>query len=512
MFQNFRDSIKSFFGSLSRTMKIALISGVAAGVILLTFLILFITRTEYIPIANGLDVESARQITGTLDQLGIPWKEEGGLTVILVPKKDVSRARMELAVTLKSGSISWADVFSSDNFTMTTGTREQMYVQAQATELKNAIETLENVKSAKVILYIPKDSNYFLTLNSEARASIVLTLVPGAQMDSRSVSGITNLVVSAVKGLEAKNVTIINEQGVQLNEQNTGDAEFTASNQFELKSGFEKKIQSDLLDFLGTIYGKGNVGVQASVSLDFDKESETRTTYSPPVEGETTGLVRSLTRIRENVSSESGLGVPGTDTNTTSVTEGSDTGVYEKASEVLNYELNQTVKLLEKAEGQVKELSVAVLINSKVLQDEILTDEHRAELIDLVSRAVGTPQANITVLSREFPDPLSSYNVYLGDDDSGQLQTFLIIGVAAVAAILIIVVIIVIVVRKRKKQAAEEEQRKLEEIKKIEAETEEILGEIGEKEDKGSPKYHIERFIDKNPEAAVVLLRAWINE
>lgn len=32
-------------------------------------------------------------------------------------------------------------------------------------------------------------------------------------------------------------------------------------------------------------------------------------------------------------------------------------------------------------------------------------------------------------------------------------------------------------------------------------ETEEILDEIGEKEDKGSPKYQIERFIDKNPEA-----------
>ena len=45
------------------------------------------------------------------------------------------------------------------------------------------------------------------------------------------------------------------------------------------------------------------------------------------------------------------------------------------------------------------------------------------------------------------------------------------------------------------------------------AEEERTLDEIEAfQEDKGSPKYHIEKFVDTNPEAASALLRAWLND
>lgn len=514
MIERIKNSIVGFFNSLSNTKKVLVIVGGAAAILLLTFLILFLTRKEYVTIANGLDAESAREITTTLEQLGIPWKDEAGLSVIKVPKEDVSRARMELAVSLKSRNISWADVFSADSFTMTTGTREQMYNKAQATDLQSAISTLDSVESAQVMLTIPKDSNYFMNHTLESRASVMLKLHPGVQLDKKSVSGIVNLVCSAVKGLSPDNVTIVDAAtGNKLNDFSIGSSDFDASSQLEMKGIFEREVRDNTVRFLGTIYGESNVSVQASVVLDFDKESETRRYYAPPIEGESNGIIRSATKIKENVNQEVGLGVPGTDTNSTSVTQGNDTGVYEKASETLNYEINESVKQLEKAEVKIKELSVAVLINAKVLPDGVMTPEHEAELINLISKSLNTPTNKVSVVGREFADKLSEYDVFVGGEDAtAQAQTFLFIAIGAVFLVIIIVIVIVIVVMKRKKRAKEEEEQRIAELKKMESETEEILGEIGEKDDKGSPKYHIEKFIDKNPEAAVVLLRAWINE
>lgn len=512
MFNKIRDKVVEFFKSLSKTMKIVLIAGSIVLVILLALLIFALTRTKYVPIANGLSVEEASAVTSTLDSLGIPWKDEAGLSVILVPEKDVSRARMQLATTLTTGEITWDEVFKADNFTMTTGTREHMYVQAKATELQNAISTINSVQSAKVILYVPKESHYFVTTGSEARASIILNIKPGVSLDEQSINGIVNLTASAVKGLDPKDVTIVDQNGRQLNNPEGDSPEFNANNQYKLKAEVEKSIEQGVQKFLGNIYGDSNVAVMAYVDLDFDKESETRTVYSPPVDGETTGLIRSATRISENISHEAGIGVPGTDTNPgTAVTEGSDTGVYKKASETLNYELNESVKVLEKANGQIRKLSISVIVNTEVLPDEIMTNEHKTELISLIAAATGTPAEFVTVADKPFVDKAAEYDMFDGDYVALRTRNVIIMAVIIAVILIAIILTIILLLKKKKAKREEEEKQRLAELASLE-ETEEILDEIGEKEDKGSPKYQIERFIDKNPEAAVALLRTWMNE
>lgn len=512
MFASLRDRIVTFFKSLSRTSKILLITGMSVGIVLLTFLILFLTKTEYVTVANGLDVASARVITAKLDELGIQWKEDGNLTAISVPKKDVAKARMELAATATAANISWSTVFGADSLTMTTGTREQMYVQALTSEIKSSIETISGISSAKVILQIPKESNYFLATNVESKASVVLTLKGPGSLKESSVQGIVNLMVSSVRGLTAENVTILDQTGRQLNDPQVAGDEFNANNQYDLKVTFERGVEDKLVDLLGTIYGKENVGVKVNAVLDFDKETETRTLYSPPIEGEINGIVRSATRIKENVKSEQPEGVPGVDSNpATSTTEGDQTGAYEKASETLNYELNQSIKHVEKALGQVKEMSVAVLVNAKVIENQVMTPEHKTELVSMISLATNTPKEKISVVTRQFTDVMSGYDVFT-DDTAAAGSNVLLLSLIAGLGLALVLLILFMILSARKRKKAEEEAARLAELAEIEKETEEIAGEIGEKEDKGSPKYHIERFIDKNPEAAVTLLRAWIKD
>jgi len=63
----------------------------------------------------------------------------------------------------------------------------------------------------------------------------------------------------------------------------------------------------------------------------------------------------------------------------------------------------------------------------------------------------------------------------------------------------------------RRKRKAKEEEELL--IQRLEEEKARELEEIqAGYEDKSSPKYQIEKFIDSNPEAVALLLKAWLHE
>lgn len=508
-----RERMLTFFNGLSRNRKIMLIVGTIALILLLTFSIMFMTRTEYVVIAQGVTPADASTITTKLDEIGISWRASNDTSVISVPESDVSRARMELAVSVDSGTFSWPDVFGSESITMTSQTREQMYIQANAADVKKAIETITSVEKATVILQIPKDSNYFIKDEIESRASVVLNLRRGETLSEMQVSGIENLIVSAVKNLKAENITILDASGVQLNnpEDSLG---FTANSQFDMQTKVQRQLQNDLTIFLEKIYGVGNVEVQPNLVLDFNQEVETQKLFSPPIEGEINGMVRSLTTITENVINDAGAtGAPGTDSNTgeaTSVVESDNQGSsYEKASETLNYELNEIYREIVKAQGDIRALSIGVLINSQSLVDGVLTDAHRTELMNLISMSAGTDMANIRVMVQEFPDPMANYDIYTGQETGSTLFGLPIFAVIVIILVTVVAIIIVLLVMKRRRDKlaalALEDLQRVEEIKSLE--------EIeSHQEDKGSPKYHIEKFVDNNPEAAVALLRAWLNE
>lgn len=509
MFNQIRDKILERFKALSKKMKITLAASAAVFVILLTVVILLVTRTKYVTIASGMDPADTKAVTDKLTAIGVKWKDDISATTVSVAKRDVSKARMELAATVGAGSISWSDVFKNDSITMTSNTRSQMYVQAQATAIKESIETIDGIRGAQVILQLPKDSNYFINRKAPAKASVALQLKPGFSLPPDVVNGIVALITSSAKDLSAENITIIDQTGRQLNNPNLLD-DFSVSSQYEMTVKYKKKTEEDLASFLANIYGPTNVDVQASVKLNFDKDKVEIEKFSPPIEGETTGLVRSMTKIVENVNTEGAIGAPGTDSNTgeaTSVTEDGDKGRYQKVSETLNHELNRTYRTLEKAGGQVESLKIAVLINETVLKDNELSPEHMAELKSLISNAVSTETENISVVLAEFPDLSAQYDLYTGEEKGATIFGISIILVLIIV-IVIAVVAIVLISLKRKKDIREMEEEKQAAIEEIEDE----FDEIGDLDEKGSPKYHIERFIDKNPEAAATLLRAWLNE
>lgn len=507
-----REQVTNFFSGLSRNKRIMLIGGVATGILVLTIVILQLTKTEYVVIAQGLTPADAQVITTKLDELGIEWKDSNDTSQISVAESDVSKARMELAVSLDTGSISWEDVLNNESITMTSQTREQMIIQAKAAEVEESIETIDAVEDATVILQLPKESNYFIKDEIESKASIVLQLKKGRTLNEEQVNGIVNLIASSVDKLEPANITVLDTSGLQLNDPDNSNA-LSANTQFDLQQRVQNQLQEDLTTFLETVYGINNVEIKPNIVMDFNQESETQKIFSPPIEGEINGMVRSATTITEDVVNGGATGVPGTDSNTgetTSVVE-SDTenASYKKASETLNYELNEIYREIVKSQGDIKSMSIGVLLNSKALVDGELTEEHKTELVNLIAMSAGTDKANIQVFVQEFPDPMEYYDTYTGQEAGATLfgiPVFVIIIVVLLTVVAVVVVMLIMTNKKKKREEAEKMAQIEEEHEK------QLLEEIEARDDTGSPKYHIEKFVDQNPEAAAALLRAWLND
>lgn len=511
LFNRIRTQVSDFYSSLSKTRRFGLIGGGVAFVLIVAILLLTLTRTTYVVLAQGVTLQESGAITEKLDELGIKWQDQD-TTTILVDKTQLSKAKITLAVEgiVNKKDFTWTDAFATNSITMTSEEKSKMFLRAKASALEEAIEFLSPIETALVELYTPNESTYLINDDSKSKASVILKVKNNAKLSDSQVNGIVMILVNSVKGLDATNVSIIDNTGVELNRSGDyNDDSYIVSSQFDLQTVVEKRLQDRLSEFLSSIYGESNIRVMASVLLDFDSQETISKAFSPPIEGEVTGMLRSISEITEDVKNgDLASGAPGTDSNVeaTNYAEGAEGDTnYSKASKTLNYELNEISTQISKARGTVKDISIGIIINTDSLVDNTLTEAHMAEVKSLVSAAAGLDTRIVEVQSQKFADPYANLDLTSSGDviNTGvPIWLFLVILVVALA----IAAYAFVTIRKRSKKKEELHQIELEEQKQG-------LEEISmENEDQSSPKYQIEKFIDSNPEAVAQLLRAWINE
>ena len=89
-------------------------------------------------------------------------------------------------------------------------------------ELQRTIEGLEEVKSVRVHIVLPEPT-IFLDNQKETKASVVVRMAPGRELNKEQIRGITFLVSSSVDGLKPQNISIIDFEGKLLSNPFGGD-------------------------------------------------------------------------------------------------------------------------------------------------------------------------------------------------------------------------------------------------------------------------------------------------
>lgn len=505
-----KNQLNDYFQKLEKKQKIVLFSSTIFTILALTGIIYYFTRPEYIEIYRNLEPKQAGEIMDALGDNNISAKFGQTSGTILVPKSDEKKAQVVVATQgLPTTKFSFDDAFSGNSFMMTSEERSKRYIYALQNYLGSIIEEIRGVKRADVALVVPEKTGFVLNSNeSPAKASVKLDLEGNAALDNNSINGIAILVSNAVEGLAPENVTIHDSYGRVLNQKKDETSpSYSANTNLSLQQSVKDELERSITNFLSNVYGHGNVVVMANVKLDFDSEVTEIKEFAPPIADETTGIPRSLQELSQNVINGGAGGAPGIDTNTEDIPEyvegDQNYSNYSEASKTINYEINELYKKIVKAEGQVKDVTVAVFLNSNSLADGDLTAEQKADLINIISAAAGLDTKVVQVGVQQFNDSFANM-----EDDIPTGTKTPIMPLWAIGLIFATVLGATFIVFSRRRKSKEDEI--IETIDKM------IIPEPIEELDlqlAGSQvKQQIEKLVNKKPEAVAQLLKNWLNE
>jgi len=237
-----------------------------------------------------------------------------------------------------------------------------------------------------------------------------------------------------------------------------------------------------------------------------DSEKTTIVEFSPPIEGNEEGLIRSIEEVEEHMVGGATGGVPGTESNIEDYQNIVDsTSRYDKISRIINNELNEINREISKFPGQIESVTVAVLINSDALVNGEMTPEEEKEFEDLIYAATGLDTKNVQVKAVKFNNGKTVE--FMPEDETA--INWGIIGIILSLLIAGIIILVIYLRRRKAKLTAEEELQKLMEEKgAIETEVADLDFEVEE----SKMKAQIDKLVERKPELVAQLIKNWLNE
>lgn len=384
-----------------------LIVAVAVLIAVVAGLVLWSRAPDYKVLYSNLSDRDGGAIISALQAANVPYKLSDGGGAILVPSEQVNEMRLRLASQglPKNGSVGF-ELMDNQKFGISQFAEQVNYQRALEGELEQTIQSIGSVKSARVHLAIPKPS-VFVREREAPTASVLVNLFSGRALDDGQVAAITHMVASAVPDLPVRNVTVVDQDGNLLTQSSTGSG--LDASQLKYVHQVEHDTQSRIDAILAPLFGAGNARSQVSADLDFSRLEQTSEAYGPNGNPQQAAIRSQQQNVATDMQQASQGGVPGALTNQppqpASAPVSAPAGASGAAATVpvsdhrdttTNYELDKTVRHYQQAAGDVKRLSVAVIVNYQQKVDarghatmQPLDAQKLAQVEQLVKDAMG---------------------------------------------------------------------------------------------------------------------------
>ena len=352
------------------------------------------TESSFRPLYNGMSSEDAALVMQKLKEGGIPYRITNNGGTISVPEDRVAELRLEMAGAglPKNGRIGF-ELFDKTNFGMTDFAEHINYRRALEGELERSVMSVSEVEQARVHISLPQES-VFLEGRQPAKASVLVKIRSGAALPETAIPAIANLVASAVEGLQPENVSILDMRGNLLNRpKKAGSTEDSSVAALEYRQKVEQDLAAKLDATLEPVAGAGRFRAAVSADCDLNSGEQSEETFDP------THSVMVSSQKTEDLTQQAraSSGIPGTasnlpDTNPRPAAPGSSTS---RKTENINYQTSHTIKRTVLPQGNIRRLSVSVLLDYDVRFENnkrVLTapSADRVKVIhDLVAAAAG---------------------------------------------------------------------------------------------------------------------------
>src|SRR5665213_2969860 len=377
-------------GGRQRVMLLTVGVGVAAVIFGISR---WATAPDWVPAFSNQPVETVGKMTDKLSAAGIAYQLGNGGSQILVSSNDVARATVELAKDgLPSAGRPGMELFDQPSWGMTDFTQRINYRRALEGELERTIGKMTGVQSAQVHLALHEQST-FRSQDKPANASVVLK-TGGAPPGQDVVQGIAHLVASSVDGISADHVTVLDDAGRMLSTPDDGSMASLTNAQLSTQREVEDYLQSKAEGLVDDIVGAGNARVRVAAALNFDKIERSSQMVDPDKQATSTEQRYEIT--------------PGAQ------------GGAASSNVAMSYDNSKITENFSGAIGNIKRLSVAVLLNDKIIPPPAnaganvkptyvaRTPEEIARIESLIRGAVGADSTRgdvVTVVATHFDAP-----------------------------------------------------------------------------------------------------------
>jgi len=433
----------------------------AAATVIVLGMIAFLASgafgTRMATLYTKLDTKDVTAIAAQLEALKIPYQLLDGGTTVQLPSQDVGRARVRLAELglPREGSLGYELFDKNDSLGTSTFQQNVTKVRALEGEIARTLGSIDGVRAARVHLVLP-ERELFSRERQQARASVFLTLQGNKQLGSIQIAAIRHLVASAVPQLDVQNISIVDDRGnlIAKGGAREGDETFIAENNEQMRLGFESKMRTNIEDMVGNIVGLGKVRAQVSAEMDFNKVTKDSEVYDPEskVERSTQNVAENETEQEKADSVSVANNLP--DKQASQPNGSATVRNQQRTEETVNYEISRTVTKEVRQIGQVKRLSVAVLVDGTYSVGEDgkkvytpLPQEQLDRFDALVKSAIGF-DANrgdtVEIVNMQFLDtslPVAADNIWL----LLSAQEYVRIGQTLVLAIIGLLMILLVV-------------------------------------------------------------------
>jgi len=417
-------------------MLVALAGAVALGV-----MTAFWAQTpNYGLLYGNLNDKDTGGVLEALDKSNIQYKIDASSGAVMVPAKQVHEARLKLAGQgLPRGTgVGFEIMDEKPAFGNTQFQEIARYQRAIEGEIARSIMTLSNVQGARVHLAIPRQSA-FIREREQPSASVLLNLYSGRPIEPDQVSAIVHLVAASVPNLPTGRVTVIDQKGKLLTSSEATRDLSNSSNQLEYRRKLEDSFARRIEEILAPITGAGSGNAQVAADVDFTITETARESYNP--QGQ---LVRSEQTAEEmNGNGANAGGIPGALSNqppgAASVPETTKAPAGQKPAGAAavaqaanpnngtvstskratrNYEIDKTISHTKQPTGNIRRLSVAVVVDDVVTVSKkgkvtrtARTPEDLARMTSLVREAVGFDEKrgdSVNVTNAAFNTPAAA--------------------------------------------------------------------------------------------------------
>ncbi len=366
LFSHLIAQFRQFYKNLTPVKRLSVMGAAVIGLVGAVVIAMMLTGTNHVPLFTNIAPDQLPQIVDQLQKRGIPFKIADNGATIMISKELLHSTQMAIMTELGgAGKVQIGlELFDKQDFGTTSYAQKINYQRALQGELMRGINTLMAVKQSKVILALPAKKT-FLEEGGKTTASVIVELHPGKNLSPEQVRGITFLVSSAVEGLEAENVNVVDSRGKVLSKHYSSESAMTGE-LMDLKRKTEEGIEERVESVLARVVGNGKVIARVDASLN--QRSSVMTEEEVNADGTALKSQQTEEEVLDGARSNP-TGIPGARSNLPGAEDNGTVGFKQNVRKELktsNYEVPKTVRNTKEAAGGIERISVAVLVDGVI--------------------------------------------------------------------------------------------------------------------------------------------------